>query len=177
MNLRLVVTLTLLVCMAPVDAHGPSRQKVTQDIQINAAPAKVWAMIADFCAIAKWHPAIAHCTAEGGNQIGGKRTLRVGKVDGPEIIEELQAYDAAAMMYKYKIVKTDNAVLPVNTYSSFLTVSDDGGGQTKVVWRGGFYRAYPNNNPPPELSDEAAVKAVTGVYQLGLSNLKKLAEQ
>jgi hypothetical protein len=33
-----------------------------------------------------------------------------------------------------------------------------------------------NNDPPPELSDEAAVKAVTGVYRGGLDALKETLE-
>ena len=45
-----------------------------------------------------------------------------------------------------------------------------------VEWRGAFYRGFPNNDPPPEQNDEAAVKAVTGVYKSGLANLKKLVE-
>ena len=46
-----------------------------------------------------------------------------------------------------------------------------------VVWKGGFYRSWGKNDPPPEQSDAAAVKAVTATYQGGLANLKKLAEQ
>jgi hypothetical protein len=33
-----------------------------------------------------------------------------------------------------------------------------------------------NNDPPPELSDEAAVMAVTNVYASGLAALKSKAE-
>jgi hypothetical protein len=33
-----------------------------------------------------------------------------------------------------------------------------------------------NNNPPPELSDEAAAKAVKGVYRGGLDALKEKVE-
>ena len=33
-----------------------------------------------------------------------------------------------------------------------------------------------NNDPPPELNDEAAVKAVKGVYRAGLDALKKKVE-
>ena len=158
-------------------AHGPSRQKVVKTVTINAPAAKVWGIIADFCAISSWSPGIASCTAEGGNAVGGKRSLRIGKTDGPEIVEELQAYDATAMMYRYKVVKTDNAVLPVTTYSAFLSVKDAGNGTSSVEWKSGFYRAYTKNNPPPELSDEAAMKAVSGAYEAGLANLKKIAEQ
>ena len=45
------------------------------------------------------------------------------------------------------------------------------GGGSLIEWRGAFYRGYPNNDPPPELNDEAAIAAVTGVYQAGLDAL------
>lgn len=177
MSTRALLMLLFAAFANDVAAHGPSRQKVTETITINAPAAKVWGIIADFCAISTWHPAVAKCALEGGNGVGAKRTLNVGKADGPAIVEELQAHDPAGMMYRYKVVKTDNTVLPVTTYSAFLTVKDNGDKTTTVEWRSGFYRAYTKNNPPPELSDEAAVKAVTGVYKTGLANLKKLAEK
>jgi hypothetical protein len=33
-----------------------------------------------------------------------------------------------------------------------------------------------NNEPPPELNDQAAIKAVSGVYKGGLEALKKKLE-
>ncbi len=172
----LIVVLVTGLLAGNAHAHGPSRQKVTKTVTINAPAPKVWQLVADFCAIQTWHPGVAKCAVEGGNAVGAKRTLRIGKPDGPTIVEELQVYDAAAMMYKYRILQTDSAVLPVSTYSGFLTIKDNGDNTSTAEWRSGFYRAYPNNNPPPELSDEAAVKAVSGVYDAGLANLKKLAE-
>ena len=81
------------------------------------------------------------------------------------------------MMMKYKISKTDNNVLPVTTYSAFLSVSGNGDGTSTVKWRGGFYRAYPNNDPPENLNDEAAVTAVSGVYDAGLASIKAMSEK
>ena len=52
----------------------------------------------------------------------------------------------------------------------------DDGAKSTVEWKGAFYRGYANNDPPPELSDEAAVKAVAGAYKAGLANLKKTLE-
>ena len=49
-------------------------------------------------------------------------------------------------------------------------------GHSLVEWRGAFYRGYPNNDPPEELNDEAAIKAVTGVYRAGLDHLKQALE-
>jgi hypothetical protein len=77
----------------------------------------------------------------------------------------------------YRIERVDVKVLPVTNYSSWLTVTPvDGGAKSQVEWRGAFYRGYPNNDPPPELSDEAAVKTMTAVYKGGLEGLKKKVE-
>ena len=65
----------------------------------------------------------------------------------------------------------DVAVLPVTNYSSHLTVTPTASGGSHIEWRGAFYRGYPNNEPPPELNDEAAIQAVTGVYRAGLDAL------
>ncbi len=63
----------------------------------------------------------------------------------------------------------------MNNYSSTLSVKGEGGKST-VEWKGAFYRGFMNNDPPPELSDEAAVKAVKGVYRGGLDALKQKVE-
>jgi hypothetical protein len=175
---RQILTAVLLIVLPSMAlADGPTRQKVTKEVHVSAPAAEVWKLIADFCSIENWHPAIVVCNGQGGNEPGATRTLIIGEADGPQIGEELQKYDAEKMTYKYKITKTDNAVLPVTTYSAFLSVADNGDGTSTVKWRGGFYRAYPNNDPPPELNDAAAVAAVTGVYDAGLAHIKELAEQ
>mgnify|MGYP000305834584 CR=1 FL=1 len=69
------------------------------------------------------------------------------------------------------VAETDNAVMPVTTYSAFVSVIDNGDGTSTVRLKGGFYRAYPNNDPPAELSDEAAVNAVTAFYDAGVAGL------
>ncbi len=71
----------------------------------------------------------------------------------------------------------DVKVLPVNNYSSTIDVVPGADGKTSTVeWHGAFYRGYPNNDPPPDLNDEAAIKAVTGIYRAGLDALKKKIE-
>lgn len=174
---RLILCALIALTPTLADAHGPSRQKVTESIRVNAPAAKVWAIIRDFCAISTWHPAIVKCEGSGGNEPGATRVLTLGEENGPTITEELMAWDDAGMTYKYKITDVDVKVLPVTTYSAFLSVKDGDGGTSTVEWRGGFYRGYPNNDPPPELSDAAAVTAVTGVYTAGLARIKELAEQ
>lgn len=155
-------------------AHGPSRQKVTESIDIDAPPAKVWSVISNFHDMS-WLPGVAKTTGEGGNEPDvAKRQLVLDS--GATIDESLYKYDNDAMTYSYRIDQVDVKVFPVNNYSATLTVLPADGGKSKVEWRGAFYRGYPNNDPPPELNDEAAVKAVTKIFRTGLEALKKKVE-
>jgi hypothetical protein len=153
-------------------AHGPSRQKVAETVEINAPADKVWATIGNFQDMS-WHPAVAKLEGAGGNDANATRTLTLGS--GGTIEEKLISNEPAKMIYKYEITKVDPKVLPVNNYSSNLSVKGDGAKST-VEWKGAFYRGFMNNDPPPELNDEAAVKAVKGVYRAGLDALKKKLE-
>ena len=137
----------------------------------------VWDLISDFCAIAEWHPAVANCDGSGGNTPGATRVLTIGDDGGPQIHEELLQFDFDQMSYQYKITKTDNSAIPVSNYVAVLSVSDNGDETTKVTWRGEFYRAHQGNDPPTELSDAAALQAVTGVYDSGLEGIRDLIEQ
>ena len=161
---------------APAAAHGATRQKVVETVDINLPPDKVWAIVRDFDGLAKWHPAAASSVADKGNQEGSVRTLVLKAPGDPKIIEELLSYDDAGRSYHYGIKEVDVKVLPVTNYTSWLTVRDNGHGGSTVEWKGAFYRGFPNNDPPPELNDDAAIAAVTAVYRSGLDNLKKIAE-
>lgn len=172
----LYALIALLILPTAVMADGPSRLTVAREVTLNAPADMVWDLISDFCSIAEWHPLVAECEGKGGNEPGATRVLEIGEPGGPRIHEELQKFDVDKMTYQYKITQTDNAVLPVTTYSADLSVSDIGDGASKVQWRGSFYRAYPNNDPPPELNDEAAVAAVAGVYEAGLEGIKEMIE-
>lgn len=153
-------------------AHGPTRQKVVEKITIDAPADAVWAQIKDFDALAKWHPAVAESPADKGNTEGSVRTVKIK--GGGSLVESLERYNAEGKSYTYRA--KDGGALPVTNYTSTLSVSGDGA-KSSVEWRGAFYRGFPNNDPPPDQNDEAAVKAVTGAYQAGLANLKKLVEK
>ena len=117
-------------------AHGPSRQKITGSIEINAPPAKVWATISDFHDMS-WLPGVAKTTGEGGNEPDvAKRQLVLDS--GATIDESLYKYDAAEMSYSYRIDNVDVKVLPVNNYSATIVVLP-AGGESKVEWRGAFF--------------------------------------
>ncbi len=161
----------------PARAHGPTRQKVSQTVDIARTPAQVWAICGDFDSISRWHPAIASSPADNGNAIGSKRTLTLRAEGDPQINEELVKYDAAAHSYQYRIEKVDSKVLPVNNYQAWFEVRDGAAGGSTVEWRAAFYRGYMLNDPPPELNDASSSKAVVGVLRAGLDGLKALAER
>jgi hypothetical protein len=83
--------------------------------------------------------------------------------------------DPAGKSLSYKIDNVDVKVVPVNNYAATISVKEDGG-KSVVEWKGAFYRGFMNNDPPPELSDEAALKAITDFYKAGLAALKTKAE-
>ena len=172
--------LTLIaIAMLPLTAaaHGPSPQKLEKEVVIKAEPAKVWAIVKDFGNMQKWHPAVASDKLEQKKDENGDaatyRTLTLK--DGGTIYEKLGTISDADMKIKYYIV---SGVLPVKDYNATMSVkAGPGAGETTVTWLARFYRKYSLNPPiPPGEDDESAVKAVTGIFDSGLANLKKVAE-
>jgi hypothetical protein len=176
MKILALAAALMAFCTAPALAHGPTRQKVVETVEIDRPVDKVWAIIKDFDALSKWHPVVASSVADKGNEEGSTRALVLKAPGDPGFSEVLTKYDAVGHSYKYEIPKVDPKILPVNNYASTLSVLDNGKGGSTVEWKGAFYRGYMLNDPPPELNDEASAAAVKGVYRAGLDNLKKLAE-
>ena len=166
-----VVTSCAAGLSIPAAAHGPTRQKVVEQVSINAPADKVWALIGDFSALQNWHPGVASSPADKGNAEGSVRLVKLK--GGGELSETLEAFDASKMRYSYRA--KDGGALPVSNYTASLNVKADGA-KSVVEWRGAFYRGHPGNNPPPAQNDDAAVAAVTATYQAGLAQLKALAE-
>lgn len=183
-QLGLLLLPCLLVSLA--HAHGPVRQKVDEQITINAPAQKVWGIIKEFGDMS-WLPAVKNTEGKGGNGDGATRVLTLQ--DGGTITEELKKYDEGKMSYAYKITDMSTAktinhagadvkvpALPVDNYAASIDL--EAKGETTVVnWKAGFYRAYTNNNPPAEMNEEAANSAVISTFKAGLENLKKLAEK
>lgn len=161
----LAVTAALLATTA--HAHGPSRQKTTQEVVLDATPDEVWAKIGNFADMG-WYPGIASVEAPTGNEVDGTRTVTLE--DGDVLTEELTKYDATKRTMSFRMTKDDIEAIPVTNFSTVLTVKDEGG-KALVEMRGGYYRGFPNNNPPPELNDEAATEAVNAHYRAGLDAL------
>ncbi|QRZ13034.1 SRPBCC family protein [Paracoccus methylovorus] len=171
----LALTMGAAMALAPAaQAHGPARLKLEMQQKLDATPDEVWAVIGKFDDMS-WHPAIASLELTGDGAADqpetSTRVLHLKSDAGdPTITETLTKWQPEKHCYSYRIAEVDVTVLPVTNYASTLCVKDEGG-KALVHWKGGFYRGYPNNDPPAELSDEAATQAVTGVYQAGFDAL------
>ena len=169
-----ILALSLGVSLVPFTAaaHGPSPQKVEKVMVIKADPAKVWAIVKDFGNIHSWHPGVASTKLE---KKGDDTFRTLTFKDGGNVYEKLRSVDDAAMKLKYEIV---SGTLPLTDYNASMTVAKgDKPGETTVTWVGRFYRLYKLNPPiPAGQDDETAVKTITGIFDSGLANLKKVAE-
>lgn len=156
-------------------AHGPARIKAEQSVVLDATPDEVWQVIGRFDDFS-WHPAIAatEITPAGAPADIPEESTRIlhlkAESGDPTITEKLMSIDPDKRQYKYMITDVAVTVLPVTNYSSTLQVKDKDG-KAEVVWKAGFYRGYPNNDPPADLNDEAATAAVNAIYQAGLDAL------
>ena len=169
----------IAVALLPLTAaaHGPSPQKVEKSVTIKAEPAKVWALVKDFGNWQKWHPAVTNSKLETKKDENGETATyrKLTLKDGGSIYEKLRSADDTDMKLKYEIVE---GTVPVADYNSYITVkAGPAAGESTVTWTGRFYRVYKLNPPiPAGQDDESAIKAVTGIYDAGLANLKKVAE-
>lgn len=166
----------LLAALLPVMAvaHGPSRKKEVTTIEIDAPADKVWEIVGNYRDMS-WHPAIAKTEADPGELKKEVSKRKLTFKSGAVFTDTLTRFDSQARTIAFLTNEEDHKALPVEGYSSTISVADDAG-KAKVEWKGAFYRGYMNNDPPPELSDEAAVKAIVAFQKEGLESLKAKLE-
>ena len=168
MKRRLFLTLTAAAMLPGLAlADDPARLNVTLTTELAADPATVWSAIGDFQDMS-WHPAVYATTGTGGNSEDATRRLVLGQEGGPTIDETLDAYSAYQMSYSYQITEVRADVLPVAEYQSQISVTPRDAGGSVVEWHGTFHRP----EAATDLDDDAAIAAVTGVYQAGLDALE-----
>jgi hypothetical protein len=171
-GLSLVAAAVVALMPVVASAHGPTRQKVVETVEINAPAAKVWEVVSNFQDMG-WHPLFVKTEGTGGNDVGATRVLTTK--DGGKINEKLVKFDKDKMSLQYEITEVDVKVVPVTGYEAWMTVKGEGDKST-VEWKSKFYRGFVNNDPPPELNDDAALAAITGVFKTGMEALKKKIE-
>lgn len=154
-------------------ATGAPQLHVSKSVSIAAPADKVWNAVKDFNALNTWHPAVDkdEIVAGTNNASGAVRLLTLK--GGGTIKEKLLKFDAAGMSFSYAIVE---GVLPVSSYQSRLVVKSAGDGKSTVTWSGRFKRKNTGDNPGDNENDKTAVDTISGVYQGGLDNLKKMLD-
>jgi mxaD protein len=155
------------------DTGGAPPLQVSKTVSINASVDKVWSTVKDFNALNSWHPAVEKDEiVEGKNNTAGAVRLLTLK-GGGTIKEKLLTFNPTKHSFSYAIVE---GVLPVSSYQSTFTVKSGGDNQSSVTWSGHFKRKNLGDNPADNENDKAAKDTITGVYQSGLDNLKKMLE-
>ena len=119
-------TLALLIAPLTSPAHGPSRQMVVKEIQVNAPAAKVWEVIADYCSISAWNPEVPECQADPGNKPDTIRTLKLK--NGQAIKEKLVKHEPGNKKMQFMLLEPNPDALPINTLGTTLSVRDGDGG-------------------------------------------------
>jgi mxaD protein len=166
-----IFVISVLACGHALAAAPQLR--VSKTVTIDAPASKVWKAVKDFNRLNTWHPAVATDEiVEGTNNTAGAVRLLTLK-GGGTIKEKLLAFNSAARSFKYAILES---VLPISSYTSTVVVRSAGKGKSSVTWSGRFKRKNVGVNPADSENDKSAVDAISGVYQGGLDNLKKIVE-
>jgi len=158
--------------IATVSAAIDETIRLKETVEINAPADKVWVKIGNFGDMS-WHPAIEKTEIKTGSatEVGATRVLSLK--GGGFVNETLTSYDATGMTLKYEIT---DSVLPVREYGATLKVKAGADGKTTVVWSANFKRKDPANPGAKGQDDAAAKETITGIFQSGLANVKKISE-
>ena len=124
-------------------------------------PPEIWSIVGEFCAIEKWHPAVAKCEERKEGDVTF-RTLTLK--DGGKIKEKLTGTEDLA--YTYEIVESP---LPVKNYKSKLWLEvDDEPDRSVIYWQSDFDAADGK-------TDDEAEKTMTGILKDGVKGIKAQA--
>jgi carbon monoxide dehydrogenase subunit G len=142
--------------------------EVSRSREIAAPAAAVWAIIGEFCAIARWHPQVERCVLSDQSETEGETVAVRGLVAAGglgTIVEVETQRDERAMSYSYAFVQ---GPLPVKAYNATIAVHASGPNAT-VVWTATFDAAG--------MSDAEAKADIEGVYEAGLAGIAKEASR
>jgi carbon monoxide dehydrogenase subunit G len=151
-------------------AHGPTPQKIDQEITVNANTMTVWKMVKSFDSLAKWHPLVKSIV------MTDPDTRVVTLKSGGEITDSLDEVNQDELYISYRLLEENTTVFPASFYTINIQVKPDGS-NSKVTWSGRFYRGDTGNFPAENLNDESAVDAMENYAKSGLQGLKSAVEK
>ena len=91
----------------------------------------------------------------------------------------MEKFDETKRKITWRIIETDNDILPVNSYSAMLMVTEKKGVKNKSVlmYKAAFYRGFMGNDPPENLNDENSKKKVISFVKKNISGIKSIVEK
>jgi uncharacterized protein YndB with AHSA1/START domain len=126
---------------------------------IDAPITTVWALVADFANLTRWHPAVERCEATG-NTPGATRKIFFADWWAEERLDVL---DPAQHILGYSIIGSD--VPPVIGVRGTIGLTKLDEGRTSIVWESGL---------PPENPNAATVNAgLEAYYPTRIGHLRK----
>ncbi|NOG60779.1 MAG: SRPBCC family protein [Proteobacteria bacterium] len=152
-------------------AHGPTPLKFDLEIEVNASPDEVWAVVNNLCSVKDWNESITECSSTG-EGLGAFRELTL---DNGEVLKEevtkVQA-DRKRMLTTLK-VEEGRVIkgMPIRSMGSFLSVAESSSG-SKVKIRGTAYSSFEGKSPPPDRTDSVCKAAVEALHTKTLNGLK-----
>lgn len=172
MNYLKLGLFSLLLIPALVFAHGPTPLKFDLDVEVNASPDEVWAMVNKLCSVKDLNESITECTATG-EGLGAFRELTL---DNGEVLKEevtkVQA-DRKRMLTTLKVEEGKVIKgMPIRSMGTFITVSESGSG-SKVNIRGTAYSSFEGKSPPPDRTDAVCKAAVEALHTKTLNGMKE----
>jgi NADPH:quinone reductase-like Zn-dependent oxidoreductase/uncharacterized protein YndB with AHSA1/START domain len=139
--------------------------RVRRSAVVDAPVEAVWALLRDFNAHDRWHPAVAASRMEGrqpADRVGGVRAFRLR--DGGALRERLIALDDRARRLTYTIL---DAPMPLDGYVATLSATPvTDGDRTFLEWESRF--------DPPEADAARLTRLVAeDIYEAGLAALQR----
>ena len=138
--------------------------KVHTSSVIDAPSDHVWAVVRDFNALPKWHPAIRDSRVEGGlpaDRVGCIRNFNLK--DGGNIREQLLALSDYDYSCTYSILESPMGVRNYIATLKLTPITD--GNRTFAEWSAEF-------DAPPSRERRLAEDIGQGVFQAGFNSLK-----
>ncbi|MFD4989009.1 SRPBCC family protein [Streptomyces sp. NPDC058374] len=141
----------------PIEPPQHQRVEARADRTMDRPAGAVWREIADFPALAAWHPAIASSAPHP----DGPHLRALVTTDGTEITEELLLDDGARMTQEYAFTAHP---FPVTDYRARIAVRPEGDARCSVTWTATF-------SPLEGDGSEQRAQFEEGVFAPGLEAL------
>ncbi|MBL3569754.1 MxaD protein [Rhodovulum sulfidophilum] len=170
-RLVLAATASLLFAVS-AQAHGPTPQRASASVHIEADPDAVWEIIRDPGRLPAWHPEVASVEMDGEGR-GARRLVHFAS--GGSVTDGIDDVNETDRTIRWRLSRENTEAFPASYYTNDMSVAPEGNG-SGVTWKASFFRADTTNEPDERFSDAAATAAMETYIATGLNGLKRVLE-